>query len=330
MFETFEKELLKCSDFVVCTHIRPDGDGIGSQLALGTYLRSLGKNVTLLGSDDTPRNIAWMSGVTDIEVFDASPGQLIRIGESDAVVVVDANTLSRVGPLESTLAQHNGTRFVIDHHPNPDPGFDHMLVDTARSSTGEIVFEMFAHRDLSLLTPEAAEALYVAILTDTGSFRFNTVSPRVHEITAQLLEIGSLSPEAIHNRVYKTRSYAGQRLLGLSLATLQLVCDDRAGIMYINRSMLDRTGAHTEDAEGFTDQILVIEGVEVAILAMQVGDHVKLSLRSQGDIPVNQLAADFGGGGHFNASGAFVRGRMDAVLQDVRRALEELFTRRIA
>ncbi len=328
MFETFEKELLKCSDFVVCTHIRPDGDGIGSQLALGTFLRNLGKNVTLFGADDTPRNIAWMKGVADIEVFDGSPGQLIRMGEADAVVLADANTFSRTGQLESTLSQHNGTLFVIDHHPNPDPVFHHMLVDTARSSTGEIVFEMFEHRDLGMLTPEAAEALYVAILTDTGSFRFNTVSPRVHEITAQLLEIGSLSPETIHNRVYKTRSFAGQRLLGQALATLQLVCDDRAGIMYINRSMLDRTGAHTEDAEGFTDHILAIDGVEVAIFAMQVGDHVKLSLRSQGDIPVNSLAVAFGGGGHFNASGAFVRGGMQSVLQDVKHALDELLTRR--
>jgi phosphoesterase RecJ-like protein len=249
---------------------------------------------------------------------------LIRIGEADAVVVVDANALHRVGNLEQTLTQHRGTRFVVDHHPDPEPVFDHALVDTQRSSTGEIVFEIFAARDVHLLDTNSAEALYVAILTDTGSFRFNTVTPRVHEITARLIEIGSLSPEDIFNRVYKTKSFVGQRLLGLALGTLQLYCGDRVGIMSLSRAMLDRTGAHTEDAEGFTDHILAIDGVEVAILAMQVGDHVKLSLRSQGDVPVNRLAASLGGGGHFNASGAFVRGSLETVIRDVRRRLEEV------
>jgi phosphoesterase RecJ-like protein len=324
MFESFIDRLLARDSFLVVTHIRPDGDAIGSQLALAHFLREAGKHVYVLGSDHTPRNLAWMDPRNQIEVFDRDPSQFIRIGEADAVVVVDANALHRVGPLESTLAEHRGTRFVIDHHPDPQPLFDHMLVDTERSSTGEIVFEMFEHRGLDRLSPAAAEALYVAILTDTGSFRFSTVTPRVHEITARLIEIGSLAPEEIHNNVYKTRSLAGQHLLGLSLGTLQLYFGNKVGIMTISKPMLERTGAHTEEAEGFTDHILAIEGVEVAVLAMQVADHVKLSFRSQGDMPVNRLAASLGGGGHFNASGAFVRGSLDSVIRRLLSGVENL------
>lgn len=323
MLGPFIEQLLKHDSFVVTTHIRPDGDAVGSQLALGGFLEAEGKRVYLLGADHMPKNLAWLDPAHEIEVFDHSPSQLIRIGEADAVVVVDANALHRVGSLEETLSEHRGERLVIDHHPDPEPVFDHMLVDPERSSTGELVYELFAHRGLDRMDPPAAEALYVAILTDTGSFRFNTVTSRVHEITARLLEIGSISPEEVHNRVYKTKSYVGQLLLGHALGTLQLFCDDRVGMMAISRAMLDRTGAHTEDAEGFTDHILAIEGVEVAILAMQVGNHVKLSFRSQGDVPVNTLATEFGGGGHFNASGAFVRGGLNTVLRGLRERLEE-------
>lgn len=328
MFEPFIDQLLSHDSFVVVTHIRPDGDGIGSQLALTQFLKREGKRVFTLGSDHTPRNLAWIDPHNEIEVFDRSPSQLIRIGEAGAVVVVDANALHRIGALEETVAAHRGTLFVVDHHPDPDPVFDHMLVDTSRSSTGEIVYEMFDRHGLEGLNPDAAEALYVAILTDTGSFRFNTVTPRVHEITARLIEIGNLSPEDIHNRIYKTKSLIGQHLLGLALGTLQLYSDGKVGIMSISRPMLDRTGAHTEEAEGFTDHILAIEGVEVAVLAMQVGAHVKLSFRSHGDTPVNRLAASLGGGGHFNASGAFVKGRLDDVIRRLRDSFEHLMPSR--
>lgn len=324
MLRRFVDELLRHDSFVVTTHIRPDGDAIGSQLAMGQFLRAHGKDVFLLGSDDAPRNVAWLDREKSVAVFDRSPGQLIRIGQADAVVLVDANTLHRVGALEHAIESHLGTRFVIDHHPDPQPVFHNALVDPTRASTGELVFELFEHAGLDLLDESAAEALYVAIMTDTGSFRFSAVTSRVHEITARLLEIGDLSAETIYNRVYKTRTYAGQHLLGLSLSTLQLVADGRAGLMSVTRDMLERTGAHTEDAEGFTDHILAIEGVDVAVLAMQVSDHVKLSFRSHGSVPVNELAIDFGGGGHVNAAGAFVRGRMESVLRDLQSAIERM------
>lgn len=328
MLGPFIDKLLQHDSFVVVTHIRPDGDAVGSQLGIASFLKSEGKKVYLAGTDHLPRNIAWLDPLHRIEVFDRSPSQLIRIGEADAVVVVDANALHRVGALEETVADHRGVRFVIDHHPDPQPVFDHLLVDSERSSTGELIFELFEHRGLDRMDAATAEALYVAILTDTGSYRFNTVTPRVHEITALLLEIGSISPEEIYNRVYKTRSYVGQLLLGHALGTLKLVCRDRVGIMSVSRPMLERTGAHTEDAEGFTDHILAIEGVDVAILAMQVGDHVKLSFRSQGDTPVNRLASELGGGGHFNASGAFVRGSLNSVLGRLQERLDESFSSR--
>jgi len=313
------KPLLACDSSLIVTHARPDGDAIGSQLALGRFLERRGKTVILGGSDDTPGNLAWLDPSRSIETFDGSPLQIVRFGEVDAVVIVDANSFSRLGRLEALVEGHTGRIFVVDHHPNPDEGFDAYAVDTSASSTGEIVYDLIASAIPELVDEDVAVWLYTAIMTDTGSFRYGNVSPRLMEIVADLLRRGSFTAEEVYNRVYKSRTEAGQLLLGDALRTLSLAMKGRLGYVKVTRRMFDRTGASSEDVDAFTDHIVAIVGVEVAILFMQVGSSVKMSFRSQGDIPVNTLAEFFGGGGHRNASGAFVPGDIDTVISRVLR-----------
>ena len=317
MFEGILNSLLKLESVLVVTHARPDGDAVGSQLALGRFLDRCGLRVVMASSNYTPNNLAWLDPAGRIEFYDGSPLQLVRLSEVDGVVIVDANAPSRLGSLEDVVSNHRGKLFVIDHHPDPVDIFDVAAVDTSAASTGEMIFDLIALHDIDLIDEEIAVSLYAAIMTDTGSFRYGNVTPALLRTVATLLERGSFTTEEIYNRVYKTRTEAGQLLLGAALESLKVVHSGVLGYMTITRRMFERTGATSEDVEAFTDHILSIEGVSTAILFMEVGRGVKMSFRSQGEIPVNELAAKFGGGGHKNASGAFTQGSIESVVQSV-------------
>lgn len=311
------RTLLGHDPILITTHIRPDGDALGSQLALGRFLQKLGKRVTLLNSDPPPYNLGWLPDVDDARVFDGSMAQRKAIDGAGAIIVVDTNAIDRLGRLAVPVEHSRALKVLIDHHTEPERWFDvHYARDTA-SSTGELVYELIVQHDPDLIDAEIATLLYTAIMTDTGSFRYSAVTPRLHRVVADLLERGDLSPDPIHAALYDTRSMAGLRLLGRAIETITLLHDGRVGYMTVSQRMIRETGAGVEEKEGFVNYVLSVEGVEAAVIFTEIDSGTKISFRSKGATHVDVWARHFGGGGHRNASGAFVAKDLDVAVREV-------------
>lgn len=303
--------------FVLTTHIRPDGDALGSQLALGRFLEKLGKEVAMINSDPPPYNLGWLPNVDAVEVWDGSLAQRRSVAEADAILVMDTNALNRIGRLSGPVDASNARKVLIDHHTNPEAWFDLSYARDTASSTGELVYEIIHEHDAALIDAPLATALYTAIMTDTGSFRYNSVTPRVHRIVADVLERGDVRPASIHIAVYDTRSMPSLRLLGAALETITLRYDGRVAYVVVTQRMVRDAGASLDETEGLVNYALSIEGVEAAVIFVELESATKMSFRSKGQAYVNEWARAFGGGGHRNASGAYVRRPLDEVLPAV-------------
>lgn len=306
------------SIFVITTHVRPDGDAIGSQLALGLFLKSQGKDVRMINAHAPPANLEWIDGIDDVEKYNTSIDQQEFLATAEVIVVVDTNTMDRLGRrLGPVVRESSALKVLIDHHTDPDSWFDCAWVSEGAAATGEMMFELLADWDADAITPDIATALYVAIVTDTGSFRYSTVTPLVHRITADLLERGSRPAADVYAAIYETRSLQWVRLLSRVLGTLTLLYDGVLGYVVLRRGMLAETGCTYQDADGLVDYALAIEGVEVGLLFTETARGTKVSFRSKGEHAVNRWARSFGGGGHVNASGAFLRRPTDVVISQV-------------
>lgn len=313
----FLERLLAHERYAITTHIRPDGDAVGSQLALGRFLRKLGKQVVLVNADPVPDNLAWLPGADDILVFDGSLAQRERLDAVTAFVIVDTNAKERIGTVGGPLEASGAESFLIDHHTNPETWFTHAHVHDTASSTGEMIYDLIAAHDAALIDAPMAEALYTAIMTDTGSFRFNSVTPHVHRIVADILERGDLTPAPIHTALYDSRSLTGLRLLARSLDTITLVHGGKVAYMVVELRMMRELGASSDETEGFVSYALSIEGVQAAVIFLEISTGVKMSFRSKADTYVHEWARHFGGGGHRNASGAFVSRPLKPLIRDV-------------
>jgi bifunctional oligoribonuclease and PAP phosphatase NrnA len=309
--------LLDRQRFVITTHIRPDGDALGSQLALGRFLEKLGREVSLINSDPAPYNLTWLPGIEGVEVFDGSLDQRARIDEADLIVVVDTNSAERLGKLTAPVRHSGAKKLLIDHHTRPESWFDEAYARETASSTGELVYEIIAARDPSLIDTEIATALYTAIMTDTGSFRYSSVTSHVHRIVADLLDYGDIQPAPIHISLYDTQSIEGLRLLARALEGVTIRYSGRLATMVISQRMVREANAGLDETEGFVNYALSVEGVEAAAIFLETDSGTKISFRSKGRTYVNEWARAFGGGGHRNAAGAYVRRPLDVVVEEV-------------
>jgi phosphoesterase RecJ-like protein len=250
------------------------------------------------------------------------------LADVNALVVVDISDVRRLGTLADAVRAMRPPRLVIDHHiPSDEPPGDVVVSDTTACATGELVFD-FA-RVLALeITPAIATALYAAILTDTGGFRFSNTSPRCHAIAGQLLGMG-IDPEDMYRRVYASVPVGKLSLLREALATLEV--DAERGISWVSVSAdaMERHGLRSEDLEGIVEHPRSIAGTRLALFFRDLGHgKVKVSFRSTGDVDVNALARQFGGGGHAKASGALVVGGLEDVQARVVAAARAFVDRR--
>ena len=294
--------LHQCERCVLTTHVNPDGDGLGSELALARFLEKLGKDTAIINHSPTPENYQWMDPKQQIIQFVPERDRDLIL-KAHLIFVLDTNQPDRLRALDPFVQQSKAIKIVIDHHLEPHPFGDHYIIDDDATSTGEIVYRIITSINSELIDQEIAQWLYTAIMTDTGSFRFPRTDSEIHRIAAHLLEF-NLSPIEIYANVYEGWSQGRMRLLGEVLDSMRTAHDGKLAYVVCTQKMFKDTGTSEVETDNFTTYPMSVHGVRVGILFNELQNGVKISFRSKGSIPINQLAKEFGGNGHLNAAGA--------------------------
>lgn len=296
--------------FVLTTHVHPDADGIGSEVALAALLRALGARATIVNSDPTPPALAFLDGAGEIETYD-SRAHAAALAEADAIIMLDNADPARLGAMESAVRAARARTVTIDHHPDPDPFWSMHLVREGASSTAEVVFDLARAAGVQL-PPAALRGLYAGLVGDTGRFRFGSTSASALNMAAELVAQG-VSPPALFAQMEERASAPYLKLQGRLLAGMEILVDGRLVALTAPRSLVVELGAEAEDTSEIINEALRLETSRVAVLFREQGTgQTKVSLRSKGAIDVNRLARRHGGGGHVNASGIVLEEGLDA------------------
>lgn len=307
---------------LIVSHINPDGDAIGTQLAMASYLRSIGKTVCLFRDDEIPRNLHFLAGAENIPLFNLSDSEKDAL-QIDTVVLLECPQIERTGNIRELITD-NVKIINIDHHQDNAMFGDVIWVDSSISSVGEMVFEFFANQNFKI-SESVAEQLYTAILTDTGRFRFGSTSKRTMEIAGELMQAGA-SPSNITDLVYFNQTATSIKLLGKVLNETEYFFDNKLCILPLKKSMYKDASATQSDSEGLIDYTLRCHETEVGILFKEASEKItKVSLRSQDKIDVSKIAARFGGGGHFHAAGC----QIEADFETARKMLIDLLEKEL-
>ncbi len=297
----------KVDRFIITTHEKPDGDAIGSCLALYNYTKTKGKDSKIINISQTPDNLKFLPNSSEIIEYKKEQHEKEFLN-ADAIFILDINDISRLGEVGEAIKKSNAIVVVIDHHVSPENDHDYCFMDTTASSAGELIYKFLQEDEGLRLDTSISDPLYVAILMDTGSFRFDRTDAEVHRIVAELIETGSI-PGELYDRVYNTRTLNGFKLKSLVEGTIELYYNNRFSAMIARREYFIETGASRYDTEGFVEEQMSIKGVEACVLLTQTpdNDEIRLSFRSK-SIPVRDIAVSFGGGGHQHASGGKIHG----------------------
>lgn len=317
--------LLASRRAVLTTHLNADGDGAGSEGALVSWMRGIGTEAWIVNPTGFPKNLRFL--VEDEEWIVAAGSAKARelCETADLAVVLDTGEVPRIGRVQEMI-RHLPT-VVIDHHPPGDHAIGGLgLRDAEACATGELVYDII-HAANGPWSQHVADGIYVAILTDTGSFRFDNATADCHRVVSEVIALGA-KPEEMYERIYGSAPLRRYRLLRYALETLEHDADTKISWMVIPREPYEELGVTAEDLEGIVDIPRSIEGTEVGLLFRNTsGGDVKVSFRSNGDVDVNQLARGFKGGGHVKASGAVVPGPMDEAIQKVLASTREAVER---
>ena len=290
--------------FVLSSHARPDGDAIGSQLAMAYALRAMGKEVRIVNQDAAPPPLMAFPGVPGIEISqDAGSG-------FDAAIIMECGDLTRTG----VTGLDRSFVINIDHHPG-NTGYGHInWFDPAAAACGEMVFDLIVALGVPL-TVEIATHVYLAILTDTGSFHFSSISPRTFEICRLALEAG-VDPMQAARTVFDSGTMAGLKLKGAVLNAMQIDETGRIAVLYLDHEMARAAGGSYDDTEGLINEPLTVKEIQAVVFFKHIeGDEYRISMRSKGAVDIGAVAKTFGGGGHKNAAGCSAIGAIDALKQ---------------
>jgi phosphoesterase RecJ-like protein len=302
-------DILKTNEsFLITAHIFPDGDSLGSMLALGMFLKqTLNKQVDMVQDGNIPPVYDFLPGIEQLK-----SNQQLK-SRYDVVICCECPDVSRIG--NSLQHIQPGYELInIDHHKDNQVYGTVNWVEPKAAALSELIYEIMMTIDPASITRDIATCLYTAIFTDTGGFHYSNTSGDTLRISGALLEQG-VNGWDIARRVYHTRSLPMTHLLGLMMANIQTINQGKLSYAFISREMFEKSGATPTDTEGFIIPVRAVEGIEIAILFQETMDgRVKISFRSLGHLDVAELAKKFGGGGHKMAAGAILDGHLDQVL----------------
>lgn len=309
---------------VIVPHKNPDGDAIGSTLALWHYLTNAGQEANIVAPNDYPKFLKWMSGNEHILNFEKENSQAKnKIEAATLIFTLDFNHLGRIGQMESVLEALSAPFIMIDHHQAPSDYAQIMYSDVSMSSTCEMVYNFIEFLgDTDKITNEMADCLYTGIMTDTGSFKFSSTTGRTHRVVAELIDKGAQATK-INHRVFDTNTPGRLHLLGCALKNMVILKNLRTAYITLSQEELDAHEFQKGDTEGFVNYGLTLEGIIFAVIFIENKEEgiIKISFRSIGDFSVNEFArSHFEGGGHNNAAG----GKSDRSLLETATHFESL------
>ncbi|MEA1985854.1 MAG: bifunctional oligoribonuclease/PAP phosphatase NrnA [Candidatus Marinimicrobia bacterium] len=317
------KERIKFANrIVITTHIHPDGDAIGSELALYYYLKYLGKDVSILNISDTPEIYHFLDSENIISKY--HDDSLLKY--SDLIIAVDVSKYDRIEKIAKDAKKNKITMITIDHHPKHSENlFALELIDPKANSTGYLIYQFIKISDLEFIDKKIALFLYCALVTDTGFFKYNNASPEAYLMASELVKKG-VNPAEVYEKIYEQSSFASINLLGYVLQNLNVEYDGKVVWIAISQELLKKYGCKMEDMEGFSDVIRSLKNLKISIMFKETKyGKISVNLRSKGNVKINGIAHRFGGGGHPYASGIKFDKPMSDVIPLIINAVGELF-----
>lgn len=325
--ENIKKIFSGCKNVVICTHTSPDGDAIGSSLGLWHYLKSLGKNPTIIVPNYFPDFLRWMEGADKIIQYDRNRTlSKAIINSADLICCLDFNSLSRIDDLATPLHYSKAKRLMIDHHLNPEKFCDITISRPDSSSTCELLFRLLTSIGATdRIKRNAAECIYAGMCTDTGGFTYNSNDPDIFVIISELMRKG-IDKDLIYRKIYNNYTESRYRLMGHILKEkLQVFPETHSSLFAITKEELSEYHYLKGDAEGIVNMPLCIKGQKLSISLREDTEKplIWVSLRSVDNFPANKMAEDFfNGGGHLNAAGGKLSCSMDEAIEVALKAIE--------
>jgi phosphoesterase RecJ-like protein len=313
-WEQIKTAIEKANSIMLTTHENPDGDGIGSIVAMVHYLEKINKNYRVLLTSHLPEEFHFLDKQNIFEYYNEDE-HLHWLKNVDLAILLDIGNYKRTGRMWDAI-QQNGTVLInIDHHPyQSDHPFTINISDVNASATGELIYDYLQKTDPEYLTKEVYEAIYIAIMTDTGSFSYNNTNIVCHEIAANAIKSG-VETAKLHQNIYGSSTRSRIKLLAAVANNIKYAYDGKLAWFAITDKMMQESGAAKEDVDGFTDFVRAIKGVEVSLMIFENNDNTcRINFRSKGLYSINTIAQYFGGGGHIFAAGAKVEGTLSEIV----------------
>jgi len=321
-----EKELNKAEKIVIVVHVGPDGDAMGSSLALWHYLMTIEKEPVVIVPTSFPNFLSWMPGSECVLVYEEKKSVCDEmISNAELIFTLDFNTPNRLAKMESAIMNAAAPKILVDHHLHPGDYAKVTISYPEISSTSELIFRLICRLgDFSKINLACAECIYTGMMTDTGAFTYNSNKPEIYTIINELIKLG-VDKDAIYRKVFNNYSADRMRLMGYALyKKMKLYPEYKAALITLSLSELKEFNFQNGDAEGLVNMPLSIDGVLFSVFMREDPDKIKISLRSQGTFPANKVSADlFNGGGHLNAAGGESYTTMNEAIQKFEEALAD-------